>query len=277
MAEIVAVYRAQGESFSFLGSLRRLARHREILLTFAVRDLKIRYKQTLLGVLWAVIPPFMLMVVFSIIFSRFARMPSEGLPYPVFVYSALLPWTFFSSSIVAAANSLTHNFGIISKVYFPREILPWAAIAATGADFLVSFAIFGGIIAFYRTPVTPYAFLVLPLLAIQIVFAAGIGLLAAALNVTYRDVRYALPLVLQLWMYATPIVYPASVVPARADVFYYLVNPMAGLVDGYRRVLARGLPLDPVLTLLSAASAFLVFFLCYRIFKHMERELVDAM
>ena len=219
----------------------------------------------------------MLMVVFSVIFSRFARMPSEGVPYPVFAYSALLPWTFFSSSVAAAANSLIGNYGIISKIYFPREILPWSAILATGADFLVGLAILGGLIVFYHIPVTWYVFLVLPLLAIQIVYAAGVGLIAAALNVYYRDVRYALPLILQLWLYATPIVYPVGVLPERARLVYFLVNPMAGLIDGYRRVLARGLAPDPVATAVSAISAALAFLICYRVFKHLEREIADAL
>ena len=277
MAETIAIYRADGESFSLIRQMRRLVRHREILLTFAQRDLKVRYKQTLLGVLWAVIPPFMLMVVFSVIFSRFARMPSDGLPYPVFAYSALLPWSFFSASVASAANSLIGNYGIIAKIYFPREILPWSAILATGADFLVGMVILGGLIAFYHIPLTWYVFLVLPLLAIQIVYTAGVGLIAAALNVYYRDVRYALPLILQLWLYATPIVYPVGVLPEKARLVYFLVNPMAALIDGYRRVLARGLAPDPVATAVSAISAALMFLICYRCFKHMEREIADAM
>src|SRR3989304_6286937 len=173
MAEIFAVYRAEGESFSLFRRLQGLGRYREILFTFALRDFKVRYKQTLLGILWALIPPFMLMVVFSFVFSRFARMPSEGLPYPVFAYSALLPWTFFSSSVASAANSLIGNYGIISKIYFPREILPWSSILAAGADFLVGLAILGGLIVFYHLPFPGYVFLVLPPLAIQIVYAAG--------------------------------------------------------------------------------------------------------
>lgn len=277
MADTVVVYRAQGETFSLLGNLRRLARYRETLITFSLRDLKVRYKQTLLGVLWAVIPPFMLMVVFNVIFSRFARMPSEGLPYPIFVYSALLPWIFFSSAVAASANSLIGNIRIISKVYFPREILPWASVGATGADFLVGFAIFAGMMLFYHTPLTWYALLFVPLLAVQIIYAAGIGLSAAAFNVYYRDVRYALPLLLQLWMYATPIVYPLSVVPGQLRAAYFVLNPMAGLIDGYRRVLVRGLPPDPVAVVLSTASALVTLLVCYRIFKLLEREFADVM
>jgi lipopolysaccharide transport system permease protein len=273
----VIVYRAAAEPFSLLSHLRRLVRHREILVTFTLRDLKVRYAQTLLGVLWAVIPPVMLMVVFNLLFSRFARMPSEGVPYPVFVYSALLPWTFFSSSLVASANSVTGNYGIISKVYFPREVLPWAAIAATGVDFLVAAVIFVGMAAYYHTPVTWYLLLAVPLLAVQLVFASGVGLLVAAFNVYYRDVRHALPLLLQLWMYATPIVYPSSVLPEGARIAAFVLNPMAALIDGYRRVLVHGAAPQLAVTVWAVALSLLVFLTCYRLFKRLEREFADVM
>lgn len=277
MTELVAVYRSDREAFSTFRHLRRVLLHREVLLMFAVRDLKVRYKQTLLGVLWAVIPPFMLMVVFNIVFSRFARMPSEGLPYPVFAYSALLPWSFFSSSIGAAANSLVSNVGIISKIHFPREILPFSVIIAAGADFLIASLIFVGLAAHYSVVPTWNVLYVVPLLAVQVVLMAAIGMFVAAVNVYYRDVRYALPLVLQLWLYATPVAYPLEVVPIAPRLLYFIVNPMAGLVDGYRRVLAHGTPPDLAAVGLSAATAVVVFLVCYRVFKHLERQFADVM
>ncbi|HEV8340583.1 MAG TPA: ABC transporter permease [bacterium] len=277
MAETVIVYRAQGEAFSLLESLRRFLHYRETLVTFVLRDLKVRYKQTLLGVLWAVIPPLMLMVVFNVIFSRFARMPSEGIPYPIFAYSALLPWTFFASSVAAGANSLTGNYGVISKIYFPREVLPWAAVLGSGADFLIGLVIFFALMVFYHVPPTAYALLLPPLLGIQLVYAGGIALIAAAFNVYYRDVRHGLPLLLQLWLYATPIVYPLSVVPAHLRLAYFAVNPMAGLIDSYRRVLVRGLAPDLVAVGVSAVVAFVTFAVCYRVFKRLEREFADVM
>lgn len=276
-ASNLVVYRAAGEPFSLLRHFRGLVRYREIFVTFVLRDLKVRYTQTLLGVLWAIIPPVTLMVVFNIVFARFARMPSEGIPYPVFVYSALLPWTFFASSLVAATTSVTGSYGIISKIYFPREVLPWSAIAATGVDFLVAATVFVVMTVYFHTPVTWYVLLVVPLLAVQVIFAGGIGLLAAAFNVYYRDVRHALPLLLQLWMYATPIAYPSSLIPDRLRVAYFLINPMAGLIDGYRRVLAHGMAPDPMLTAWAAVSSVGVFALCYRLFKRLEREFVDVM
>lgn len=272
----VAVYQTGAADWSLLGNLRRLARHREILFTLALRDLKVRYKQTALGVLWAALPPFMLMVVFSLLFSRLARVPSEGLPYPIFAYSALLPWTFFSSSLTAASNSVIGNAPILSKVYFPREILPWSAVLVAGVDFLVASVMFIALVIFYRTPLTIYALFVVPLLGIQILLTAGIALILAALNVYYRDVRYAMPLLLQVWMYATPILYPVGVIPERVRILYFALNPMGGLVDGYRRVLVRGLPPDALVTALSAISAAVLFVLCYRVFKRLEREFVDV-
>lgn len=277
MASTIATYRAEGESFSLLVSLRRAYAARELLLTFAQRDLMVRYRQTLLGVLWAVVPPVTLMVIFTVVFSRLARMPSDGIPYPIFSYSALLPWSFFSSAVTTAAASVVSNGMIISKTTFPRELLPWSAVMTSGVDFLVAGSVFALLAVIYRAPVTP-ALLWLPaLLVVQLLFTAGVALLMAAFNVYYRDVRYALPLLLQIWMYATPIVFPTSAIPAAVRPAYFLLNPMAGLVDGFRRVLARGLAPDPQATALAAGTAVVVFVLCYRLFKRLEREFVDVL
>lgn len=277
MASTVAIYRAEGESFSLSVSLRRAYAARELLFTFVRRDLMVRYRQTLLGVLWAVVPPLTLMVIFTIVFSRLARMPSEGIPYPIFSYSALLPWSFFSGAITTATASVVSNGMIISKTTFPRELLPWSAVLTSGVDFLVAGSVFAVLAVIYRVPVT-VALLWLPaLLAVQLLFTAGVALLVAGLNVYYRDVRYGLPLLMQIWMYATPIVFPASAIPAGVRPVYFLLNPMAAMVDGFRRVLARGLAPDLQATALAAGAAVVVFALCYRVFKRLEREFVDVL
>jgi lipopolysaccharide transport system permease protein len=225
--------------------------YRELLYFFIWRDIKVRYKQTLLGAGWAIVQPLMTMVVFTIFFGHLAKVPSDGLPYPVFSLIALVPWSYFASALAGSSTSLSGYQHIISKVYFPRLIIPLAAVIAPLVDFAIGFVILIGFMAWYR--IVPGAAIVwLPaLMLLAICTAASIGVWLAALNVRYRDVRYVVPFVVQLWMFATPVAYPASLVPGRWRALYGL-NPMAGVIEGFRWALARG-PAPGIITLVSAA------------------------
>jgi lipopolysaccharide transport system permease protein len=225
--------------------------YRELLYFFIWRDIKVRYKQTLLGAGWAIVQPLMTMVVFTIFFGHLAKVPSDGLPYPVFSLMALVPWIYFASALSGCSTSLSGYQHIISKVYFPRLIVPFAAVIAPLVDFSIGCVILAVLMAWYG--IVPSASVVwLPaLLLLAVATAAGVGIWLAALNVRYRDVRYVVPFVLQLWMFATPVAYPASLVPGRWRAVYFL-NPMAGVIEGFRWALAGG-PAPGALTLVSAA------------------------
>jgi homopolymeric O-antigen transport system permease protein len=262
-------------SDSLLAHARELTRHRELLWLITQREIKVRYKQSLLGIVWAVLQPLSLMIVFSVFFSLFARMPSDGIPYPIFSYAALLPWTFFSTSLSFAVPSLVTNSHIITKIYFPREIVPLASVLAAFLDFIIATGIFVLMLVYYRVSPTWNILYVIPLLGIQIIFTAGICLLLSALTVLYRDVRHMLPLIIQLWMFITPILYPVSVVPENWRAWYMILNPMAVIIEGYRRAVIKGLP--PQLDYLGLAvviSCLLVWF-GYKYFKYLEREFAD--
>ena len=272
----VTVISASERPGQILQSLRELWASRELLYALTMREVRVRYKQSLLGVAWAIIQPISLMVVFTVFFSWFAKMPSEGIPYPIFAFSALLPWTFFATSLSYAVPGLANNPQLITKVYFPREIFPLASVLAAGLDFLIACAVFAVMMVAYRMSVGLNVLYVVPLLAIQVLFTVAIAFILAGLNVYYRDVRHALPLVIQLWMYATPIVYPLSVVPEPYRLTYTLFNPMAAIIDGYRRVLVRGLPPEFVSFALAALTSVLLVLISYRAFKYMERSFADV-
>jgi lipopolysaccharide transport system permease protein len=262
-------------SDSLRAHLRELLKHRELLWLVTQREIKVRYKQSSLGVLWAILQPLSLMLVLTVFYSWFARMPSDDLPYPLFSYAALLPWTFFSTALTFAIPSLIQNSHIITKIYFPREIVPLASVLTAFLDFLVASVIFVGMLIFYRVAPTWNLLYVAPLLAIQLAFTVGVCLLLSAFTVLYRDVRHTLPLVIQIWMFITPILYSASVVPARYRGWYFSLNPMAAIIDGYRRAVVMGQP--PQLRFLSLAAAVSVVLVWagYKYFKHLEREFAD--
>lgn len=207
--------------------------YRELLYFLVWRDVKVRYKQTVLGAAWAVIQPFFTMLIFSVVFGRLARMPSDSVPYPLFCYAALVPWTFFSSGLHQAAASLVSNTNLLKKVFFPRLVMPTASVAAMGVDFACAFLVLLAMMGYYRIApsiavVTLPAFVLLAFTA-----ALGAGLWLSALNVKYRDVKYVMPFLLQVWMFATPIAYPSSLVSGPWRPLYAL-NPMVGVVDGFR-------------------------------------------
>jgi lipopolysaccharide transport system permease protein len=242
---------------------------------WSLREIKIRYKQSFFGVAWAILQPLALMVVFTIVFSILARIPTDGVPYPVFSYTAVLPWTFFSASISFAVPSLVNNMNLVTKISFPREVLPIAAVVAAFLDFLISSVVFLGLLIFYQVPLQS-SLLWLPfLLAVQIVLTLGVVVPASALIVWYRDIRFVVPLGLQLWMYVSPVIYPASLVPERWRSLYML-NPMAVLIDSYRRVVLYGE--SPSLKHLgvSAAIALVLLLAGYVYFKRSEVLFADV-
>jgi lipopolysaccharide transport system permease protein len=216
--------------------LRDLWEYRELLFFLTWRDIKIRYKQTVLGAAWAIIQPFFTMVVFSLFFGRLAGVPSDGLPYPLFSFAALVPWTFFAYSLNQSANSLVGNANLIQKVYFPRLVIPISSVLSGVVDFCLAFAVLVGMMLFYGFWPGPKIVWLAPLLVLILVTALGPGLWLAALNVEYRDVRYTVPFLTQFWLFATPIAYPSSLLPEPWRTLYG-INPMAGVVEGFRWVL----------------------------------------
>lgn len=257
-----------------LADLHELFRSRELLLSWTMREFRVRYSQSVLGITWAILQPLSLMVISSLVFSIFLQVPTQGVPYPVFSYSALLPWTFFANAMSTAIPSLVSNFNLVSKIYFPREILPIASILVNLVDFFIAAIIFIGMLIFYHIEISP-ALLALPLiLIIQIFFTVGLTLAASALNVFYRDIRFVIPLLLQLWIYLSPVFYPLETVPERFRSLY-LLNPMATLIDSYRRVtLLRQFPRWDYLAIAALISLIVCIF-GYRYFKHAEKSFAD--
>lgn len=257
-----------------LEHVRVLYRYRDLLWLWTVREIKIRYKQSVLGGAWAILQPLSLMLIFTLVFSLFVRVPTEGLPYPIFAYAALLPWTFFATSISFGVPSLVNNINLVTKIYFPREVLPIAAIGAALVDLALGFVVFLALLAIYQTPLS-WQLLWLPLILLtQIVLTLGVTLFAAAVNVFYRDVRFVVPLALQLWMYATPVIYPLSVVPDYLRPVYAL-NPMVGIIDGYRRTLLLGQAPSAAYLGLAGALALGTLLLAYAYFKRVEWQFAD--
>ena len=254
--------------------LRSLYRYRNLLWLWTLREIRVRYKQSALGAAWAVLQPLSMMIVFTVVFSRLARMPSDGVPYPIFSYIALLPWTFVAASVGLGVPSLVNNLNLVTKTYFPREILPIASVGASFFDFLVASTVFLGMLVFYRIPLTWNMTWIPVLVMLQIFLAFGIVLLGSAINVLYRDVRFVVPLGLQIWLYATPVIYPVSLVPESVRP-YYMLNPMAGIVDSYRRVILYAEP--PIWSNLISATALtgILFVVGYYLFKRLEVTFAD--
>lgn len=226
--------------------------YRELLYFFIWRDVKVRYKQTALGAGWAIIQPLMTMVVFTVFFGHLARMPSDGLPYPIFSLAALVPWTYFAAALGSGSTALGGQQHIISKVYFPRLIIPLAAVLAPLIDFAIAFVILILLMAWYRIVPGPAIVWLPPLMLLAIATAAAVSVWLSALSVRYRDVRYVVPFGVQIWLFATPVAYPASLVPARWRAVYGL-NPMAGVIEGFRWALVGG-PSPGLMTLVSAVA-----------------------
>ena len=257
-----------------LADFREIWQYRELLLFFVWRDLKVRYKQTATGVSWALFQPFFTMVVFSVFFGGFAQIPSDGIPYPIFVFVGLLMWQFFSSSLSDASSSLVANQQIITKVYFPLIILPASAILVKLADFFIAALILAGLMAYYQYVPTFAGLLIIPLLLLISFFAAlGGGLLLAAINVKYRDVRYALPFFIQTLMFLTPVIYPPSIAGRYAWIL--AINPMTGVINTARAVLLGGAPIDWTALGISGAVGLLILVVGFAYFKKTEKYFAD--
>lgn len=214
-------------------SLSEIWKYRELIYFFTWRDVKIRYKQTAIGAAWAIVQPLIAMIIFTVIFGYFARIPSDNLPYPVFAYTALLPWTYFAQALAKSSMSLINDANLITKVYFPRLVMPLSASAAPLVDFMLSFVVLVGLMSWYGIMPT-WRVLTLPLfLALAWLTALSVALWFAPINVRFRDINYTLPFLTQIWMYASPVVYPVSMVPERFQLLYSL-NPMAGVIEGFR-------------------------------------------
>ena len=255
--------------------LRELWQHRELLYFLTWRDIKVRYKQTALGVAWAVLQPLSTMLVFSLFFGRLGGIPSDGVPYPIFAFTALVPWTFFAYGLSQASNSVVGSQQLVTKVYFPRLAIPIATVLSGAIDFAIAFVMLVGMILWYQIVPTARILWIAPLVLLAIVSALGVGLWLSALNVKYRDVRYAVPFLTQLWLFATPIAYPSSLLdpPWRT---VYALNPMVGVVEGFRwALLGSGTEPGPVLAASSlAALAILAGGALY--FRRMEATFADV-
>jgi lipopolysaccharide transport system permease protein len=252
-----------------------LWRYRELVYFMTWRDLTVRYKQTLLGVAWAVLRPFLTMIVFSIFFGGLAKVPSDGVPYPIFTYTALLPWELFATSLTVASRSLVLNSNMITKVYFPRIILPVSSILGGVVDFGIAFLVMIGMMIYYHFVPTVNIWVVPLLLLLTVIAAIAVALWLSAMNVLYRDVGYVTPFLQQMWLYITPIAYPASLVPEKWQMLYAL-NPMTGVVEGFRWALLGTTPNAPINLLLISIGVSLVMLvtgLFY--FRRMERLFAD--
>ncbi len=254
--------------------VRRRQTFFELLWMWCLRDVRVRYKQSFLGVLWAILQPLALMVMFTVIFSYLAPVPSGGIPYPLFSYTGVLPWSLFAAMIVAGVPSLAANITLVTKVKMPREIIPVGVALANLADFGVASILFVGMFLFYQITLSWTVLWVIPLLVIQTVLALGVVLLGAALNVIYRDIRFIVPLAMQLWMYASPIIYPVDLVPEQWRLLYFL-NPMAATIDGYRRVLLLGVAPDHTALAFALAVSALLFVLGLGVFRKLEPTFAD--
>jgi len=254
--------------------LGELWEYRELMYFLTWRDVKIRYKQTALGVVWAVLQPLLTMLVFSIFFGRLAKIPSDGIPYPLFSLAALVPWSFFASGLNLSANSLVTSANMIKKVYFPRLIIPLASIFSGTVDFAITLGLVGLMMLYHRVPPTGrLAYLPLFIL-LGFVTSLGVGLWLSALNVEYRDVRYLVPFIIQFWMYATPVAYPSTLLPEPWRTVYG-INPMAGVVEGFRWALVGAKTHPGPLIGVSALVAMLILVTGAFYFRRMEKTFAD--
>lgn len=262
-------------SLGLLRPLRELAGYSHLVLTFAQRDVRARYKQTALGIAWAIIQPFSMMVVFTLIFAKVARLPSDGIPYPVFAYSALIFWTFFATTVANGTVAMTANLSLVRKIYFPRETLLLAVVLSAGLDLAIAFALLLALFVYFKVALASTLLWLPCLLALQILFGLAVICVTSTVHVYFRDMGHAIPLCLQLWMFATPVAYPLSVVPERFLPLYFL-NPMTLLIDAYRRVLVHGLPPDAALLAIAFAATVGLLIPAYYVFKRAERTFADV-
>ena len=258
-----------------LEQLREMAAYWELVVSFAKRDIRARYKQTALGIAWAVLQPFSLMVIFTLVFSKLARVPSDGVAYPIFAYSGLIFWTFFASSVSQGTIAMVANASLVRKIYFPRETLLLGVLLAGALDLAIACVIYAGMLVYYRVPITWAMAWVVPLFLLQVLVTLGVICVTSAVHVYFRDIGHAIPLVVQLWMFVTPVAYPLSLVPQWL-VPLYLLNPMASVIDGYRSAVLHGVA--PNLVHLGVGIGVAILLVCgaYVAFKRTERTFADV-
>jgi len=262
---------------SFVQAPRELWAFRDVTLAFAERNVRIKYKQAALGVTWAVIQPLAFLAIFVVLFGRFAKVGvGDATSYPAFALSALVPWMFIQTAVSFGAQALLMDGALLRKVYFAREAPVLGAVLGSGVDFAVGLGMLLILGPFIGIRLSWYVLLAVPLWGLLVLLASGAALAMAALTVYYRDFRYALPILMQLWMFASPVAYPLTAVPQQWRTAYVLVNPAAGILDGFRRALAQGGPPDPGLFALSVVASFLVAWLGYLLFKYMEPGFADV-
>jgi lipopolysaccharide transport system permease protein len=259
---------------AMIEKIKELIKYRELLMKISLREIKVRYKQSVLGILWSILQPLLMMLIFTIIFSKIGKFSSDGIPYPLFAYTALLPWTFFATSLSFAIPSLVSNSNLLTKIYFPREIFPISSILAAFVDFGIAASIFIVILFYYEVHIAFTVLYIIPILFLQIMLTLAVSLFASAINVYYRDVKYALPFFIQCWMYLSPVIYSESSVP---DGFrnLYMLNPMAPIISGYRNVLLKGASPDFYYLGIAAIVIFIMLFLSYKYFKMVEMSFAD--
>ena len=275
-AETATVIRPAGSAWSNLAlHLRELADYRDLLRTLSVHRISVRYRQTVLGIVWAVLQPLLMMLIFVGVFSYLARIPSEGSPYALFAYTALLPWTYFSTAVTNATGSLVNHTQLITKVYFPREILPITYVIASLFDFLLGMVALIGLMFWYHVPVTPAVVYLAPVVVVLTGWILAVALLCSAAQVRWRDIGVAMPLIVQVVMFASPVIYPLGLVPA-AWRPWYLLNPIAGIVNSFRDVLLRGVQPDPVPLIYAVIVTACTLPLAYGIFKRAEATMADV-
>ena len=255
--------------------LKMIWNYHELLYFLTKRDIKVRYKQTVLGGLWAIIQPVFSMIVFTLLFGRLAKIPSDGIPYPIFVYAGLLPWTYFANALSASGNSLVGSANLITKVYFPRLIVPASASLAGLLDFFVAMIVLGALMVYYQFLPCFAVFLFPVLVGLTFLCAVGAGLWLSALNVQYRDIRYVIPFLVQLWMFVSPVIYPVSIIKKEYQ-WLLALNPMGGVIKAYRASLLGHLPVDWSLLGISTGIILLLFISGLYYFRRMEQVFADV-
>lgn len=255
-------------------SFKDLWAYKELFYFLVWRDIKVRYKQTLLGVAWVVAQPLFTTIIFTLFFGILAGVPSDGVPYPVFACAGLLPWTFFASAVTQSGNSVVGSSNLITKVYFPRIIIPCAAVGAALVDFAISLGVLAALMAYYRVAVTWEILMLLPLTLIVTLFALGVGTWLAALNVKYRDVRHVLPFLLQMWMFASPVIYPPTFVPQKYR-WLLALNPMTGIIDGFRAAIFEQKAFNWAALQVSCVITLILLVYSAYTFRRMEKSFAD--
>jgi lipopolysaccharide transport system permease protein len=261
---------------SLWAAVAQLPRYTDLLLALTAHRIKVRYKQSALGPFWAILQPLAMMLIFATVFSAISEMPSSGKPYALFAYAGLLPWTAFAAALANAASSLVSHAALVTRVYFPREILPLTYVLAALFDLLIASSVLALMMVWYDVPLTLSFLWVAPLLVLLAALALAVSLVLCAVNVRFRDVGVAMPLLLQFWMFASPVIYPLDAVPAEWH-RWYVLNPMVGIVDGFRRAVLDGVGPDPAAFGATAAVVAVLLPAAYLWFKHVEATMADVL